>query len=77
MSVSHPNVLTSYKMCVVKLMMATEGLEGPPTTNDQPGSSSGSGSDRKSGNSSRLVPSLMGSHAVVELMSSTDVLEPG
>lgn len=81
MSVSHPNIVTTHKMCVVRII--TRGGPQPVRQNSSPGdsmnSSGGSGSGGKRSNGSgggQLVPALAGD-GMVEVVSPTDVLQPG
>ncbi|KAL4457609.1 hypothetical protein ABPG75_012474 [Micractinium tetrahymenae] len=83
MSVSHPNVVITHKMCVVKVVPAAP-LAGEGDAAQQPqheqqakqlsGRSGASGSSGSGGG--RLVPNLDGS-GFVELVSPHDVLQPG
>ncbi|PSC72637.1 kinase [Micractinium conductrix] len=80
MSVSHPNVVITHKMCVVKVNpSAASGSDDGEA--GAAGSSAGSrsitgGALHASGSSGQLVPNLDGS-GLVEIVSPHDVLQPG
>lgn len=80
MSVAHPNVIASYKMCVVKLLM-DNGAPPPATPGGSELSPAGSGlsSSNPSGNpsGSRLVASVTGKGCLAEVMPLEAVLSPG
>lgn len=76
MSVSHPNVVITHKMCVVKVMHAIpsetgEGEEAQAAATVLTSSSLGA-----SGSGGQRLPALDGS-GMVELLSPHDVLQPG
>jgi hypothetical protein len=83
MSVSHPNIVTTHKMCIVKVQTGnTSGGEGqqqgtPP--HGMSGSSGSGGSHQKglSGSGGKLVPAIDGGSGMVEIVSPHDVLRPG
>ncbi|PRW55899.1 kinase [Chlorella sorokiniana] len=80
MSVSHPNVVITHKMCVVKV---NPSLDSPLLDEDGKGDSgrSSSGGKQDSGRSGtgggKLVPAIDGSGSMVEIVSPHDILQPG
>jgi len=99
MSVSHPNVLTTYRMCVVRISQGPASAAGsrhtsgptPPNDATPNGGGHDAGNNNSNSNSNcsgltpatsigfspgQLVPALDGK-GLVELVSPTDVLQPG
>ena len=83
MSVSHPNIVTTHKMCIVKVQTGSGGAgqqEGtPPPGASGSSASAGGGSHQKgmSGSGGKLVPAIDGGSGMVEIVSPHDVLRPG
>jgi hypothetical protein len=77
MSVSHPNVVATHQMCVVRISGQNESWAPPATAPSLPGSSGSAGSRGASGSGGRLVPALGGGSGMVEVVSPHDVLQPG
>lgn len=86
MSLSHPNLLQSFKTCVVRLL--PEPSSQPSTDLDAPSSSGGtaelaglwrgaSGSLSPPSCTGRVVRSIIDRNALVEVMPLTAVLQPG
>ena len=84
MSVSHPNIVTTHKMCIVRVhtssTIAGEGQQQEGTPPPGASGSSGSGGSHQnglSGSSGKLVPAIDGGSGMVEVVSPHDVLKPG
>ncbi len=79
MSVSHPNVVITHKMAIVKVSSGADAAAAAAQQQQQQrpadGRASGSGGSRKG--SGQLVPALDGSGGMVEVVSPSDVLQPG
>ncbi len=80
MTVSHPNVVITFKMSVVKLcggsMQPTEPAGEADGSSRGASGSTGSGGGLGSG-SGKLVPALGGGSGMVEVVSPNDILQPG
>lgn len=77
MSVSHPNICTCHKMCVVRIAgpqaeaaAAEARPKGGGSSGTEGGGSSGSGGHQ-------LVPAISGSGGMVQVVSPHEVLQPG
>ena len=83
MSLAHPNIVTSYKTCVVRVLEEGEAGEEERSGGASAGPSSGgsaarTGASYSSGSSGgRVVHSLTDRNALVQVMPSTATLEPG
>lgn len=83
MSVSHPNVVITHKMAIVKVASggsadvaaAAAAAEQQQQQQGREGRASGSNGSRKG--SGHLVPALDGSGGMVEIVPPSEVLQPG
>ena len=83
MSVSHPNVVITHKMAIVKVAgggsadtaAAAAAEQQQQQQQGREGRASGSSGSRKG--SGHLVPALDGSGGMVEIVSPSEVLQPG
>lgn len=75
MSLAHPNVLTSFKTCIVRVLVDPEGTASADSGGMASAAPTASGSC--SAPASQIVPSLTDRNALVEVVSNSSVLEPG
>lgn len=78
---AHPNIVPTYKTCVVRVLSGAAGELGEPAS---PGSGGSSGAPGHSASTAHTVrtskdvrPSLTDRNTLVELMPANAVLEPG
>lgn len=86
MSLSHPNLLQTFKTCVVRLLPEPSGQPSPDldarmssvrTAELSSLSAGASGSVSRPSGAGRVVRSIVDRNALVEVMPLTAVLEPG